>query len=39
VALRVAAIERWRIRRRGPVPYGVAIAIGGAFVVLTSQGG
>jgi prepilin peptidase CpaA len=39
VALRVAAIERWRIRRRGPLPYGVAIAIGGAFVVLTSQGG
>lgn len=26
---RVAAAERWRVRRRGPLPYGVAIAIGG----------
>lgn len=26
---RVAAAERWRARRRGPLPYGVAIAIGG----------
>jgi prepilin peptidase CpaA len=39
VALRVAAVELWRIRRHGPLPYGVAIAVGGAFVVLTSQGG
>jgi prepilin peptidase CpaA len=31
---RVAAIEAWRIRRRGPLPYGVAIAAGGAFVLL-----
>jgi prepilin peptidase CpaA len=31
---RVAAIEAWRIRRRGPLPYGVAIAAGGAFVLI-----
>ena len=31
---RVAAIESWRIRRRGSMPYGVAIAAGGAFVLL-----
>lgn len=31
---RVAAVETWRIRRRGPLPYGVAIAAGGAFVLL-----
>lgn len=31
---RIAAIESWRIRRRGPLPYGVAIAAGGAFVLL-----
>jgi prepilin peptidase CpaA len=29
VLVRVAAAERWRFRRRGPLPYGVAIAIGG----------
>lgn len=29
LVLRVAAAERWRIRRRGPLPYGIAIAIGG----------
>ena len=33
---RVAAIEFWRIRRHGPLPYGVAIAAGGAFVLLLS---
>jgi prepilin peptidase CpaA len=33
---RVAAVESWRIRRRGPLPYGVAIAAGGAFVLLHS---
>ena len=33
---RVAAIECWRIRRRGSLPYGVAIAAGGAFVLLRS---
>jgi prepilin peptidase CpaA len=31
---RVCAIEAWRIRRRGPLPYGVAIAAGGTFVLL-----
>jgi len=31
---RVAAIESWRIRRCGSIPYGVAIAAGGAFVLL-----
>jgi prepilin peptidase CpaA len=31
---RVAAIESWRIGRREPLPYGVAIAAGGAFVLL-----
>jgi prepilin peptidase CpaA len=31
---RVLAVETWRIRRRGPLPYGVAIAAGGAFVLL-----
>jgi prepilin peptidase CpaA len=33
---RVAAVEAWRIRRRGPLPYGVAIAAGGAFVLLNA---
>ncbi|MFC7738511.1 prepilin peptidase [Roseomonas sp. GCM10028921] len=36
--MRVLAIEGWRIRRRGPVPYAVAIALGGAFVLLGSPG-
>jgi prepilin peptidase CpaA len=31
---RIGAVEAWRIRRRGPLPYGVAIAAGGAFVLL-----
>jgi prepilin peptidase CpaA len=31
---RVVAIECWRIRRQGPLPYGVAIAVGGTFVLL-----
>ena len=26
-------VEAWRIRRHGPLPYGVAIAAGGAFVL------
>jgi prepilin peptidase CpaA len=26
---RVAAAERWRVTRRGPLPYGIAIAAGG----------
>ena len=35
---RVAAIELWRIRRRFPLPYGVAIAVGGMLVVLSLKG-
>jgi prepilin peptidase CpaA len=31
---RVITVESRRIRRRGPLPYGVAIAAGGAFVLL-----
>ncbi len=30
---RVIAVETWRICRRGPLPYGVAIAVAGAFVL------
>ena len=32
---RIAAAELHRIRRHGPLPYGVAIACGGLFVLLT----
>ncbi|MDJ0391282.1 prepilin peptidase [Roseomonas sp. E05] len=31
---RLFRVEAWRIRRRGPLPYGVAIALGGAVVLL-----
>ena len=31
---RILTIEHWRVRRRGPLPYAVAIAAGGAFVLL-----
>jgi prepilin peptidase CpaA len=31
---RVMAVEFWRARRRGSLPYGVAIATGGTFVLL-----
>ena len=31
---RIIRVETWRIRRHGPLPYGVAIAAGGAFVLL-----
>jgi prepilin peptidase CpaA len=31
---RLLAVEAWRIRRRGPLPYGVAIAAGGTLVLL-----
>lgn len=31
---RIRAVEMWRIRRRGPLPYGVAIAGAGAFLLL-----
>lgn len=33
-ARRVLAAECWRLRRRGSIPYGVAIACGGAFMLL-----
>lgn len=36
---RIAAVEAWRIRRRGPMPYGVAIALGAALVLLQPPGG
>ena len=36
---RVLAAEIWRIRKRGSLPYGVAIAGGGAWIVLTGSGG
>lgn len=31
---RIARIETWRLRRGGPLPYAVAIAAGGLFVLL-----
>jgi prepilin peptidase CpaA len=39
VVRRVLTAERWRIRRKGSLPYGVAIACGGAWVTLTGVGG
>jgi prepilin peptidase CpaA len=35
---RILAVEGWRMRRRGPLPYAVAIAAGGAFVLLQPGG-
>ncbi len=35
---RVAVVESWRIRRRGPLPYGVAIAAAGAFILFHHGG-
>jgi prepilin peptidase CpaA len=35
---RVLAAEAWRVRRRGPLPYGVAIAAGAALVLLGHHG-
>ena len=35
---RLYAVERWRIHRRGPLPYGVAIACGGAWTLLLGRG-
>lgn len=32
---RVMVVEAWRVRRRGPLPYAVAIAIGGILVLLS----
>jgi prepilin peptidase CpaA len=39
VVRRVINAERWRIRRKGSLPYGIAIAFGGAWVTLTGVGG
>jgi prepilin peptidase CpaA len=36
---RIVTVERWRIRRKGSLPYGIAIALGGAWVMLTRVGG
>ena len=36
--IRVCRIERWRIRRHAPMPYGVAIAAGGVWVLLSNLG-
>jgi prepilin peptidase CpaA len=36
---RVLAAERWRIHRRGPLPYAVAIAAGGILTLLAPLGG
>ena len=35
---RIYAVERWRIMRRAPLPYAVAIACGGISAVLTAGG-
>jgi prepilin peptidase CpaA len=35
---RILVVEAWRLRRGGPLPYGVAIAAGGIFVLLTTPG-
>jgi len=39
LARRIVTVERWRIRRKGSLPYGIAIACGGAWVTLTGVGG
>lgn len=36
VPARLLATEAWRIRRGGPLPYGVAIAAGGTMILLQS---
>lgn len=35
---RVCRIERWRVPRHAPMPYGVAIAAGGVWVLLSNLG-
>ncbi|MEO3474543.1 prepilin peptidase [Roseomonas sp. CAU 1739] len=35
---RVLVVEAWRVRRRGPLPYAVAIAVGGLIVLYTLTG-
>lgn len=39
LARRVLSAEHWRIVRHGSIPYGVAIAFGGIWAVLTGRGG
>jgi prepilin peptidase CpaA len=36
---RLWRIERWRIRRHGTLPYGIALACGGSWAILTNFGG
>jgi prepilin peptidase CpaA len=36
---RILQVEHWRLRRRGPLPYAVAIAVGGIFIHLMPPGG
>jgi prepilin peptidase CpaA len=36
---RMVCAERWRIARHGSLPYAVAIACGGLWVILTGNGG
>jgi prepilin peptidase CpaA len=36
---RILAVEAWRLRRGGPLPYGVAIAAGGLLTLLTLREG
>jgi prepilin peptidase CpaA len=36
---RILAVEAWRLRRGGPLPYGVAIAAGGLVTLLALQEG
>jgi prepilin peptidase CpaA len=36
---RVLAAERWRIHRRGPLPYAIAIAAGGILTLIAPPGG
>jgi Flp pilus assembly protein protease CpaA len=31
-------VERWRVERRGSLPYGIAIACGGAWAMLSGYG-
>lgn len=36
---RILQVEHWRLRRRGPLPYAVAIAAGGIIVLYLQSGG
>jgi prepilin peptidase CpaA len=38
LARRVLEAEAWRVRRRGPLPYGVAIATGGVLALFGNHG-